>query len=61
MQNVKCVVIGSKAVGKSSLLNAFVGGTDSEISPFDRYNGMKVGVQVDGIDYNLELWDTECE
>lgn len=59
-QTLKCVCIGSKSVGKTTLLNSLVAGMDhSELEPFARCNGIKVEFGGDnGKVYELSLWDT---
>ncbi|CRK93274.1 CLUMA_CG006817, isoform A [Clunio marinus] len=61
IQNIKCVTIGSKAVGKTSLLNTFAVGPQSADEPFENFNGIKIKLEVDGEIFQLELWDTNCE
>lgn len=60
MQNIKCVVIGSKSVGKTSLLNSYVTSPRSSEAPFESYNGIKVQIEESGEIFQLELWDTNC-
>ena len=64
VQNIKCVVIGSKLVGKTSLLNSYVMGPQSIpslTSPFDGYNGIKVQIEEQGEIFQLELWDSNSD
>lgn len=62
VQNIKCVVIGSRQVGKTRMLNSYVASPDSSPpGPFDNYNGIKVQLEDDGRLFQLELWDTNCE
>jgi small GTP-binding protein len=56
---IKIVVIGSKAVGKTSLLNAIVSNRDDDYRPFDNVSTMTVTVEKDGTSYSMELWDTK--
>ena len=58
VENIKCVVVGGKSVGKTSLLNSFVTGPKSDAEPFESYNGIKVQIDEDGKMFQLELWDT---
>lgn len=60
VQNIKCVVIGSKIVGKTSLLNSYVSSPNILDGPFDTYNGINVQIEEDGKIFQLELWDTNC-
>lgn len=57
--NIKCVIIGSKSVGKTSMLNSYVTSPQSDVAPFDSYNGIKVQIEEEGEIYQLELWDTQ--
>jgi small GTP-binding protein len=56
---IKIVVIGSKAVGKTSLLNTIVSNRDDDYRPFDNVSTMTVKVEKDGTSYSMELWDTK--
>jgi Ras homolog gene family, member H len=58
IQNIKCVIVGGRAVGKTSLLNSFVAGPLSDASPFESYNGIKVQIEENNEIFQLELWDT---
>lgn len=60
MHNIKCVVVGSKSVGKTSLLNSYVTSPQSSAEPFESFNGIKVQIEEYGEIFQLELWDTNC-
>lgn len=60
IQNIKCVIIGSNSVGKTSLLNSYVTSPRSSEAPFESYNGIKVQIEENGEIFQLELWDTNC-
>lgn len=58
VQNIKCVIVGTKSVGKTSLLNSYVTSPNSSIAPFETHNGIKVEIGEDDVIFQLELWDT---
>ena len=58
VRNIKCVIVGAIAVGKTSLLNSYVTSPNSSVAPFENYNGIKVEIEQDGEIFRLELWDT---
>lgn len=58
MEKIKCVIIGSKSVGKTSFLNSYVTSPNSSAEPFESYNGIKVQTEENGQILQLELWDT---
>lgn len=61
VQNIKCVVVGRKLVGKTSMLNSFVTSPHSAVAPFESYNGIKVQIEEEGEIFQLELWDTNSD
>jgi small GTP-binding protein len=58
LRKIKCVIVGGKEIGKTSLLNSFVTGPLSPEAVFEAYNGIKVQIEEEGEVYQLELWDT---
>jgi small GTP-binding protein len=58
LRNIKIVVIGSKCSGKTNMLNSFVMSPQSDVEPFESYNGIKVQIEDEGEMFQLELWDT---
>lgn len=61
VQNIKCVIVGKKLVGKTSLLNSFVTSPYSEVAPFESLNGIKVQIEEEDEIFQLELWDTNSD
>ncbi|CAG5118613.1 unnamed protein product, partial [Candidula unifasciata] len=57
-KNIKCVVVGDGAVGKTCLLTSFVHHTFPEDYVPTIFDNTSIEITVDGTDVILALWDT---
>mmetsp|Transcript_25077 Transcript_25077/g.30601 ORF Transcript_25077/g.30601 Transcript_25077/m.30601 type:complete len:204 (+) Transcript_25077:161-772(+) len=58
MQNIKCVAVGDGAVGKTSLLHAYVDKTFTTDYVPTIFDNEQCSINVDGKEYVLGIWDT---
>mmetsp|Transcript_14627 Transcript_14627/g.16589 ORF Transcript_14627/g.16589 Transcript_14627/m.16589 type:complete len:204 (+) Transcript_14627:119-730(+) len=58
IKNIKCVAVGDGAVGKTSLLHAYVDETFTTEYVPTIFDNEQVNIKVDGKDYVLGIWDT---
>lgn len=61
MDNIKCILVGNKGVGKAYLNNTFMYTTqprEDGVNVVNAFTVPIVNVMVDGVSCRLELWDT---